>query len=425
MNIKELRETLGLTIPQASDELNIPRQDLMDAEEYEATYLFARYIAVFPLNPEIMTNPQAELFLPCYTAGTPGSRMRQWREENGISAADMANAIGETEEALTAFEEGSDSVTRARGEMIEKNTGMNRKWLMFGDGRDKGTPQLRARRSAASSAPRKVRESAAPNRDAGRRIKEARQAAGMTRNKLAEMAGLSVSRIVQIESGYVKDAKAEQMLKLLAAPTEEEADRKQNGQRIREARKAAGLTLREAAEMAGVQHTSLAHLESGYVTEKRAAELEALFRSAVQTKVFSPREAGIRIREERKAAGLSQKELATILRITPGAVSAIELGEVTEARAEEILRRISGERKRHEGGTKRVRRTDQVLLGSGIRDARTQAGLSQKDLAELLGVSQGKISLMERGRIDSATARDVMQRIEEEVKKAPKGEKKA
>ena len=37
MKAKEIREMLGLTVPQASDELNIPRQDLMDGEENEET----------------------------------------------------------------------------------------------------------------------------------------------------------------------------------------------------------------------------------------------------------------------------------------------------------------------------------------------------------------------------------------------------
>ena len=419
MNIRELRELLGLSVAQASDELNIPRQDLLDCEENGETYLFSRYIAVFPLNPEILTHPQAEPFLPAYVPGTPGSRMRSWREENGISPADMARAIGETEESLAAFEAGSASVSRARGEMIEKNTGMNRKWLMFGDGRDKGIPKLRESGKKKEAVPRDARGSAAPNREDGQRVRAARLAAGMSRAQLAERAGLSVSRIVQIESGYVKTEKAEQILRLMDTGPEKETDRKVFGQRIREARKAAGLSVREAAELAGLQHTSLAHMESGYVTEKRADELAALFAGTARKQAFSAKEAGIQIRDARKAAGLSQKELATILRMTPGAVSAIEFGEVTEERAAEILRRIGGEGKHRQGTVKRVRRTDQVLLGSGIRDARIKAGLSQKELAEMMGVSQGKISLMERGRVDSATAREILQKMEEEPKKRP------
>lgn len=422
MKAKKIREMLGLTVPQAADELNIPRQDLMDGEENEEAYLLARYIAVFPVNPEILSNPQATPFLPSYVAGTPGSRMRAWREENGISAAQMAAAIGVTEETLAAFEAGSEGMSRARGEAIEKATGMNRKWLMFGDGREKGTPvqiaPAKGRRRQASSAP--GTSGGGPNRENGQRLKAARLEAGMTREKLAEAAGLSVSRIVQMESGYLREDRLEQMLRLLEMPGKEEPDRKAYGRRIRDARKAAGLSVREAAELAGLQHTSLAHLESGYVTERRAEELEALFLQAGHKRAFSPKEAGIRIRDARKAAGLSQKELATILRITPGAVSAIELGDVTQERAETILRRIGGEGKRPQGAVKRVRRTDQVLLGSGIRDARTRAGMSQKELAELLGVSQGKISLMERGRVDSGSAREILAKIEEEGKKKAK-----
>ena len=46
--------------------------------------------------------------------------------------------------------------------------------------------------------------------------------------------------------------------------------------------------------------------------------------------------------------------------------------------------------------------------------------MSQKELAELLGVSQGKISLMERGRVDSGSAREILAKIEEEGKKKVK-----
>ena len=84
MNIRELREMLGLTVAQASDELNIPRQDLLDCEENGETYLFSRYIAVFPLNPEILTHPQAEPFLPAYVPGTPGSRAASLSQKEAV-----------------------------------------------------------------------------------------------------------------------------------------------------------------------------------------------------------------------------------------------------------------------------------------------------------------------------------------------------
>lgn len=422
MNIKEIREIMGLTIPQVADELNVPRQDIIDSEENGETYLFSRFTSVFPVNPEVLTNPQANLFLDSYDRGTPGSRMQRWREENGISLSEMAQAIGMTEEQLAKLEGGKDPVARSLGEKTERNTGMNRKWLMYGDGREKGTPKLRIARAGNNETGKRTEKegSSAPNRDGGQRIKTARKAADMSREKLAELAGLSVSRIIQIESGYVKEEKVKQLIQLISAPGGTDEKRKSAGQRIRDARKAAGLSVKEAAALAGLAHTSLAHMESGYVTEKRAEELADIFLNQSAGEAFSGKAAGIRIRDARKAAGLSQKELATILRVPPGTVSAIELGDVTEERAESILRRIAGEGRRPQATVKRIKKKDNVLLGANIRDTRAEIGLSQKEMGDLLGFSQGKISLIERGKVDEATAKEILRVLEEESKKHTK-----
>ncbi len=428
MNLADLREAMGLTVAQVADELNVPRQDIVDCEETGETYLFSRFVSVFPINPAILRDPEADPFLASFDQTCPGYRMRQWREENGVTLAEMADALGESEESLAAFEDSEEtSMARSRGELIEKRTGMNRKWLMYGDGRDKGQPKMKGHNDHAQSCggqaggeekqTRRGRSAVpvAPNKEAGMRIREARKAAGMSREELADRVKLSVSRIAQMESGYVKEDRAQDILSKIPVQNTEE-DRKAPGLRLRTFRKEAGLSVKQAAAIIGIQPTSLAHMESGYVTDHRADEMIAQMAAAGQgtKKVFSAKEAGNRIRDARKEKGLSQKELATILRVTPLVISSMEYGDVTEERAEEVIRRINGAPRREPtGGRKRVKRTDQVLLGSRIRDARIAAGMSQKEVADLIGMSQGRVSLMEKGKVDESVAEEILRRITE------------
>lgn len=419
MNMQDLRDIMGLTQAQVAEELGVPKQDVIDCEENGETYLLLQFISAFPINPQILKDPDVDPFLPTFDQTTPGHRMRAWREQYNISAEDMAAALGITPEELLAREADPDLVLiRRRGEEIEKKTGINRKWLMYGDGREKGVPRL-----VQHAAPRPKEPSRganpAPNRPAGLRVKEARQNAGLSREQLADLLHLSVSRVAQMESGYIRDEKAEHILRRIAsasdAPVKE--DPRAAGLRVREARKAAGLSVREAAELAQLKPATLAHLESGYITPKRADELVALFESSPASPAspaFSGKEAGARIREERLQAGLSQKELGTILRLPVTRVSHIELGDVTEEQYQTILRRLRREPRRPVQA-RRVRPADQVLLGSNIRDAREAAKLSQKSLGEMLDLPQTRISLMERGKVDEATGRRILRMLQDVI----------
>ena len=431
MDIRDIREIMGLSQAQVADELGVPKQEVIDCEENGETYLLLQYISAFPINPQIMKNPDEDPFLPSFDQTTPGHRMAQWREKNGLSARDVADALGMSEEDLARFEAGENNqFNRRRGEEIEKKTGINRKWLMYGDGRDQGTPRMQAAAKTRASDDARGPRTPAPNKAAGQRIRQARQDAGMSREELSDLLDLSVSRIAQMESGYVRDQKADHILSRIAAASSSEVREspKDAGIRLRDARKAAGLSVKEAAEIVQLKYTTLAHLESGYITGKRADELIAMIQNAPgreEKHVFDPKEAGARIREERIRAGLSQKELGTIMRYPVTRISLIELGNVTEKDAENILRRIHGKPSR-EIMQKRVRKMDQVLLGSRIRDARVEAGLSQKELGDLMELPQTRISLIERGKVDQATADQILQALakHEETAAAEAAEKR-
>ena len=73
--------------------------------------------------------------------------------------------------------------------------------------------------------------------------------------------------------------------------------------------------------------------------------------------------------------------------------------------------------------------TNKVLLGRQIRDARTEAGLSQKAVGEMIGVPQSRVSLMEKGAVDESTTAEILRLIAEraarpEKKDAPAEEAK-
>ncbi len=419
MDIRDIREIMGLSQTQVADELNVPRQEVIDCEENGETYLLLQYISAFPINPQILKDPDVDPFLPSFDQTTPGRRMQLWREENGIPLDEMAAALKMSPLEVAAFEGGEGNLlTRRRGEEIERSTGINRKWLMYGDGREKGTPSLSVQRSAAPRRERAAQEpqNPAPNREAGRRVKQARLDAGLSREQLAEMLDLSVSRISQMESGYIKDARAETILRRIDSTSERKTEEtpRAAGLRLRDARKAAGLSVKEAAEIVQLKSTTLAHLESGYITSRHADKLIGMLQnasSATGHARFDPKKAGLQIKEERVSAGLSQKELATILRVPITRVSMMELGNVTEKETEMIMRRIHGQPLR-EIKVRKVKPTDQVILGSNIRDARIRAGLSQKALGDMLQLPQTKISLMERGKVDEPTARQILQKLE-------------
>jgi len=420
--LQNLREIMELSVAQVADELNVPRQDVLDAEETGSSYLLPAFIAAFPINPQILTDEDADPFLDSFDQTSPGDRMKRWRTEHQIPASVMAGVLGISEKELADFENGEGRpLNRRQGERIEKLTGINRKWLMYGDGRERGIPTVMKEPDREDEERTSRRQT--PNREAGEKIRAARSEAGISREELSELLDLSVSRIAQMESGYIRDDKADSIVEQIREKSR--GAMSAPGLRIREARKAAGLTLKAAANVVGITAGTLAAMESGRVSGKRAAEIVTILSNAPSAweggsarSVLNPDRnvsAGARIREERKQAGLSPKELATILRIPIPRLSAMELGVVSDQEAERIIARIHGA-PRHEKHAKRVKASNKALLGWQLRDARKAAGFSQQEVGDLIGVSQGRISLMEKGQVDEETAAEIRRLIAERIR---------
>ncbi len=427
--LQDLREILNLTVAQVADELGMPQHAVMAAEEADDPVYASRFIGAFPVNPAILASPDVDPFLPSFEQGEPGNRLRAFREENGLSPKEFASLLGIGAEELAKMEAGESPINRRRGSEIEKACGIGRKWLMYGDGRNKGTlrrePEEKAPRTPSVRAAAVVR-----NVEAGNRLRAARKALNLTLKEAGERIGVAYGTLSRAESGYVTDSRADEMIRKM---TPEKAGSGESdmspGARIRATRKAAGLTQKDVGEMTGLASVTIASMEAGRVSDKRADEIVETIRKNVPIPepftAVAPAPApavsapstnpalGARIREARKAAGLSQKILAKIMRISETRLIAMELGEVDEEQAERAIRAAKGEPRREKQKI-RVKTSRKVLLGHQIRDARKAAGLSQQELAGLIGTTQGSVSLMERGQIEEDRAAEVLRVIAEE-----------
>ncbi len=430
--LQDLREILNLSTAQVADELGMPQNAVMAAEEADDPVYASRFIGAFPVNPAILANPDVDPFLPSFEQGVPGERLRAWRTDHHISEENFAAMLNISPDELANIEKGDIPINRRRGQDIEKACGINRKWLMYGDGRNKGKMSLQTEEKAPRMA--SVRAAAVVrNIEAGNRIRAARKALHLTLKEAGERIGIAYGTLSRAESGYVTESRAEEMIRKMTP--DRSAYREASltpGQKIRSVRKAAGLTQKEVGDLIGLAPVTIASMEAGRVSEKRADEIVEKIRASVPipepfvpqvaaapvSTVLSPASAvdaaaGARIREARKAAGLSQKTLAKILRVSETRLIAMELGEVTEEQAEKAIRAANGEPRREKQKV-RVKASRKVLLGHQIRDARKAAGLSQQELAGMIGTTQGSVSLMERGQIEEDKAAEVLRLIAQE-----------
>ncbi len=430
--LQDLREILNLSIAQVADELGMPQNAVMAAEEADEPAYASRFIGAFPVNPAILANPDVDPFLPSFEQGIPGERLQAWREDNHISGEEFAAMLHISPEELGGIEKGEIPINRRRGQDIEKACGINRKWLMYGDGRNKGTSCLQ--REEKSPRMTSVRAAAVVrNTEAGNRIRAVRKSLHLTLKEAGERIGIAYGTLSRAESGYVTESRAEEMIRKM---TPDQASCGEStlspGQKIRSVRKAAGLTQKEVGELIGLASVTIASMEAGRVSDRRADEIVEKIRASVpipepftarnaaqSVSTVSPASsevdasAGARIREARKAAGLSQKTLAKILRVSETRLIAMELGEVTKEQAEKAIRAANGEPRREKQKV-RVKASRKVLLGHQIRDARKAAGLSQQELAGMIGTTQGSVSLMERGQIEEDKAAEVLRLIAQE-----------
>ena len=122
---------------------------------------------------------------------------------------------------------------------------------------------------------------------------------------------------------------------------------------------------------------------------------------------------GVKIRHARIRAGLSLKEVGEALGISAGLVSDIEFGRrdislpylevmalLFNVPVVYFLSDIPLEETHRDFPTLQALGLRQRIIGVLLRQARTEAGRSQEDLAEMLGVSTSRISNYELGKTE-------------------------
>ncbi len=312
--LQDLREILGLTVSQVADELCLTEEQVLRGEQTDDPEYAALFISAFPVNRKILENPDADPFLRWYDQTSPGKRLQRWLLENKVSVGDFARAMDVEPERVMAFiRDEIDPLTRAAGEAVEKQTGISRKWLMYGDGRYRGRalPELVKKPEAAPKQglldrmaadfeklpDEKIKtpeEELKRKKEMGQQVRDARKAAGLTLQQAADILHITASRMGQMECGVISEKRALKALDMLedytrraAARGEGTARRRGNmisktcrdyywGDKIRRIRLAAGLSQTAAGELIGVTHSTISLMEKGRVTPEAAAELVAL-----------------------------------------------------------------------------------------------------------------------------------------------------
>ncbi len=318
--LRDLREIMGLTIEQVADELSITSEQVLHAEETDEKEYCDRFFQAFPVRRAVLRYPDADPFLPSYDQTSPGKRMEAWMLQHNISASEIADVLEiDVDKILKLLASQDIILTKAQGEIVEKLTGINRKWLMYGDGRNKGMP-----------------------------------AAALRKKKTADDTD-NTTLLEKMAADFEKlpDNK-------IKTHEEEVKERKALGLMVREARKNAKLTIREAADVLQVSPSRVGQLECGIITEKRAEEvLQALTRytnrfnavseknntKKAQNAIVAVSPAGIiwgeKLRIARKTARLSQQDVGDMISMSHASISLMEKGRVSPQTAEKLIKMIS------------------------------------------------------------------------------------
>ncbi len=409
--LQDLREIMGLSIEQVADELSLSKEQVLAFERVDDERYFNRFIEAFPINRRVLRYHDADPFLSSYDQTSPGKRLSIWMLEHNISASEIAYAINQKVTDVLGFIQGSSRVlSKSEGELIEKNTGINRKWLMYGDGRQKGNPVSSLIRGNGTKGGegtileriasdfeklpdvriRTRAEERAEKKALGQKVRNARKMAQLTIQEAADILNISASRVGQLECGIISERKADEVLKLLADYVEacEEKDRAE----------------KEIDIETATNDTDTAHVEEVQETYEEIADKEIR---------------GIKIREARENAHLTVKEAAEVLEVSRGRISQMEHGMLSPQRAKEVIK-IFNEHKTDTGvqkiNGKSARRKSLngltcIQLGTEIYETRKAAGYSQKMVGDIIGKSQTKISQIEKGKVTQQEAERIISLI--------------
>ena len=292
-----------------------------------------------------------------------GSSLRQARRGADWTQNDLAQYLSETQSVVSDWERGKRRLSEAARRFIRP--------ARAGDLPPLAQPLL-------------------PGQTPGAQLRKAREDAGWTQRALARRLGVDNRQLSEWERD--RAPVPERLRKplrrwLQGAPPAPESPPLPAGTELRRRRREAGLLQRELAELVGVRRDTLARWERGRTISHRYRERLHSALDDLPDAPPTPRPIpGADLRRRRREAKLTQAALATLVGVTQGAVAAGERpgGQVPasrRARVREALRAVRP-----------------LTRGDTLRKMRAAAGLTQRDLAERLGVTTASVSNLERDR---------------------------
>ena len=328
-----------------------------------------------------------------------GTLIRNARLSRGMGTRQLANCLGIGVHTLREFERGETTtpryyVARAIRDWLEKEVSdfhsQSHIWKDFLD-------------------PANI----------GGRIAEKRRKFAMTEEELADLCGITSSTVQKWESGE-RFPSPTYIPKVLEWFTSSTIPLRINGDSLRSTRVARGMSRPQLAQRLGVHVASVIRWENDVTTPRTHAAirdirawLEESPPEYPMTEIFDP-DFGLRVQKKRLDLGITQEELAEYLGVSRQTLSKWENGVyiprlgASDQRDQRIVEWLHEDLPVHEMG------------GDRIRNLRLASGMSQTDLARLLGVPSVTVGLWERGQVKPSGAS--RRRLAEWLEKAPRPE---
>lgn len=440
--LQEIREIMGLTVSQVADELSQSQEWVRYSEAHDSLRYARMFFDAFPVNPNILKNPDDDPFIPQYEQSSIGERLESWMLDNDMSVEELAGLLSSKPEHISSLLRNPKArVNRRRGEEIEKACGINRKWLMYGDGRNKGKP-IRAKNSESGTeknaaetlekdgkqvtnqpgnigaAPRMSGASAARRNASGGAAGTVKPEAGAQKNA----AGNAQPAGQENASGAQQSAAPEKPAGTALTPRQAAAAKaREIGKEIRAIRKSLGLTINEAADLLHIRRSVFSSIESGATSLSRTEDtLRAIRELKAETEKRNEKEEARRNQRRRAGSGnggeaakspaeddMTEKKKAGRGKKSPEAGetgrgntgrkrTGTSSGKAVEAENTDVSA-LSGLSKKE--------------LGQRIRRARKNRGLSLKQAGDLCGITAPTLSQVECGRVSEKRAAMILKML--------------
>jgi DNA-binding XRE family transcriptional regulator len=334
--LKACREKAGLSQAQLGDMIGVSRRSIV---LYEAV----------DREPRLGSSQRLELLAfiaewESKESHSPFAQLKVCRKKAGLTQVQLAKMVGISRYQIYQYENG-DTQPRPGSPPREKLLAFIAEW--------------------------ESKESHSPFAQ----LKDCRKKAGLTQAQLAEMVGVSESRICRYENDVVQPRKGSPHRKMLLAFIEKWRDKESDSSLsgLKACREKAGLTQQELADMVGLCASQTSIYESGTVEPAELnpgpyAELKAC----------------------RKKAMLTQSELGEMVGLSKQTISYLEAGKQREVNQESARKKLLAFIEKW-----RDKESDSSFLE--LKACREKAGLTQRQLGKMVGVNSGQISMYESG----------------------------